>query len=75
VAAAGLNALTEDLFKRIAGAICGMVEMQGTPPSSWKGSRGKGMVALTEFKFSDRCCAYIRNILTEKGSVVIPFHA
>jgi uncharacterized protein (UPF0261 family) len=72
---AGLNALTEDLFKRIAGAICGMVEMQGAPPSSWKGSRGKGMVALTEFKFSDRCCAYIRNILREKGFVVIPFHA
>jgi uncharacterized protein (UPF0261 family) len=73
---AGLNALTEDLFKRLAGTICGMVEVQGGPPSSWQeAARGKGTIGLTEFKFSEHCCARLRHILTEMGFVVIPFHA
>lgn len=71
---AGLNALTEDLFKRLAGAICGMVEMQNGAKISLKGT-GKRLVALTEFKFSDRCCSYIRNALEKRGFDVIPFHA
>jgi uncharacterized protein (UPF0261 family) len=72
---AGLNALTQDLFKRLAGAICGMVEMQDGTKISLKGAHGKRLVALTEFKFSDRCCGYIRNALGKRGFDVIPFHA
>lgn len=73
---AGMNALTEDLFKRLAGTVCGMVEVQGGPPSSWQQkTEGKGMICLTEFKFSEHCCAHIRKILTDMGFVVIPFHA
>ncbi|OPY85312.1 MAG: hypothetical protein A4E65_00140 [Syntrophorhabdus sp. PtaU1.Bin153] len=73
---AGLNALTEDLFKRLAGTVCGMVEVQGGPPSSWQEvTRDKPMVCLTEFKFSEHCCAHLRKILTDMGFIVIPFHA
>ncbi|MFH1115016.1 MAG: Tm-1-like ATP-binding domain-containing protein [Pseudomonadota bacterium] len=72
---AGMNSLMEDLFKRTAGAISGMVEMQGGTPSSWKRSQTRATVCLTEFKFSDRCCAHLREILAKKEFAVIPFHA
>ncbi len=72
---AGLNSLVEDLLRRTAGAICGMVEMQKDRSVSLQGSRGKGLVALTEFKFSEHCTSPLRQMLEDKGYVVIPFHA
>jgi len=65
----------EDLLRRTAGAICGMVEMQKDRSVSLQGSRGKGLVALTEFKFSEHCTSPLRQMLEDKGYVVIPFHA
>ena len=72
---AGLNPLVQDLLKRAAGAICGMVEMGGGLASFSKTTHQKGLIALTEFKFSEECCSHIRHLLDEKGFETIPFHA
>jgi len=72
---AGLNPLVEDVLKRAAGAICGMVEMKESPQSLTRPPREKKLIALTEFKFSEECCSHIRHLLDEKGFEVIPFHA
>ena len=72
---AGLNPLVEVVLKRAAGAVCGMVEMGEGPKSLRTPSKKKGLIALTEFKFSEECCSYIRHLLEEKGYEVIPFHA
>lgn len=72
---AGLNPLVKVALMRAAGAICGMVEMgeEITPLS--KTEPKPGLIALTEFKFSEECCFHIRNLLKEGGFEVIPFHA
>lgn len=72
---AGLNPLVEVVLKRAAGAICGMVEMGEGSQSLMEPSRKKDLIALTEFKFSEDCCAHIRHLLEERGFEVIPFHA
>ena len=72
---AGFNPLVKDVLKRAAGAICGMVEMGGGSNSLTRTTRGKDLIALTEFKFSEECCSHIRHLLEERGFEVIPFHA
>lgn len=37
--------------------------------------RVKPLVAMTEFKFSEKCCKFLRKYLVERGFDVIPFHA
>lgn len=70
----GSNPLVKDVLARAAGMICGMVECS-TGESLLTKKSDKKMVALTEFKFSEPCCSYIRKNLEEKGFEVIPFHA
>ena len=70
----GFNPLVKDVLTRAAGMICGMVECS-TGESLFTKKSDKKMVALTEFKFSEPCCSYIRKNLEEKGFEVIPFHA
>jgi uncharacterized protein (UPF0261 family) len=72
---AGLNPMVEDILRRAAGAICGMVEMRKGPHSLTRPSQKKKLIALTEFKFSEECCFHIRNLLEDRGFEVIPFHA
>ncbi|MEW6375973.1 MAG: Tm-1-like ATP-binding domain-containing protein [Thermodesulfobacteriota bacterium] len=72
---AGLNPLVIDILKRAAGAICGMVEMGGGLISLSRTAKKKDLIAITEFKFSEECCAHVRHLLEEKGFEVIPFHA
>jgi uncharacterized protein (UPF0261 family) len=72
---AGLNPLVKVVLTRAAGAICGMIEMGGGLTSLSGTAQKKGLIALTEFKFSEECCAHIRRLLEEKGFEVIPFHA
>jgi uncharacterized protein (UPF0261 family) len=72
---AGLNPLVKVVLTRAAGAICGMVEMGGGLTSLSGTAQKKGLIALTEFKFSEECCSHIRHLLDEKGFEVIPFHA
>lgn len=72
---AGLNPLVKDVLKRAAGAICGMVEMGGGLTFLSEATQKKGLIALTEFKFSEECCFHIRHLLEEMGFNVIAFHA
>jgi uncharacterized protein (UPF0261 family) len=72
---AGLNPLVKVVLTRAAGAICGMIEMGGGLTSLSGTAQKKRLIALTEFKFSEECCAHIRRLLEEKGFEVIPFHA
>jgi len=72
---AGLNPLVKVVLTRAAGAICGMIEMGGGLTSLSGTAQKKALIALTEFKFSEECCAHIRRLLEEKGFEVIPFHA
>ena len=72
---AGLNPLIQDVLKRAAGAICGMVEMGGDLSSFSETVQKRNLIALTEFKFSEECCSHIRRLLEERGFEVIPFHA
>ncbi|MHB8763636.1 MAG: Tm-1-like ATP-binding domain-containing protein [Deferrisomatales bacterium] len=72
---AGLNPLLESVLARAAGAVCGMaragegaVELSGSRP-------GRPRVALTEFKFSERCCRRAAELLAAAGAEVVPFHA
>jgi uncharacterized protein (UPF0261 family) len=37
--------------------------------------RVRPLVAMTEFKFSEKCCKYLLKYLVERGFDVIPFHA
>jgi uncharacterized protein (UPF0261 family) len=71
----GFNPFVKDILKRGAGAICGMVEAGGGPPSVSTATREKDLVALTEFKFSEECCSHVRQLLQQRGFEVIPFHA
>lgn len=72
---AGFNPLVKVILTRAAGAICGMVEMGEGTASLTKTTHKKGLIALTEFKFSEECCFHIRHLLKEKEFEVIPFHA
>ncbi len=72
---AGSNPLIKVVLTRAAGAICGMVEMGKGTASFSKTRSKKGLIALTEFKFSEDCCVHARHLLEEEGFEVIPFHA
>jgi uncharacterized protein (UPF0261 family) len=72
---AGFNPLVKVALTKAAGAICGMVEMGEGPPPLSKTKPANGLIALTEFKFSEECCFHVRTLLNEKGFEVIPFHA
>lgn len=77
---AGLNDLVRDVLVRAAGGISGMVEARrqfadrGSDDSP-KSQQVRPLVALSEFKFSENCCKYLRKYLLERGYDVIPFHA
>ncbi len=72
---AGFNPIVNVVLTRAAGAICGMVEMEKGTASLSKTTPKKGLIALTEFKFSEDCCVHVRHLLEERGFEVIPFHA
>lgn len=63
-----LNRDTQGNETVIGGAAEGSVINLGRQPL-------KPLVAITEFKFSEGCCKYLRKYLVEKGYDVIAFHA
>ncbi len=83
---AGLNDLLKDVLVRAGGAISGMalakaaaaaqeaklVAAEGPGPIN---RPRKPLVAITEFKLSERCCKIIRESLAARGYDVIAFHA
>ena len=68
----GLNDLTMAVLKRAAGGICGMA---GVSSGAVKPDSDSPLIAVTTFKFSERCSQGVIKLLEEKGYAVIPFHA
>jgi uncharacterized protein (UPF0261 family) len=67
---AGLNQISERIFKEAVGAICGMVEMDYTPSESQK-----PIITATMFGQTTPCVNLCRKMLTDKGYEVLVFHA
>jgi uncharacterized protein (UPF0261 family) len=67
----GLNHLLKDQLARAVGAICGMVESAVPPDSPGK---GKPMVAMSTYGYTDSCAHYIHQALEAKYEL-IHFHA
>ena len=68
----GLNDLTRAVLERAAGGICGMA---GVSSGAVKPDSDSLLIAVTTFKFSERCSQGVIKLLEEKGYTVIPFHA
>jgi uncharacterized protein (UPF0261 family) len=68
----GLNDLSRAVLERAAGGICGMAEASR---GAVKPASDSPLIAVTSFKFSEKCSQAVIRLLEEKGYAVIPFHA
>ncbi len=66
---AGLNPISEKVFKEGVGAICGMVQMDYTPSTEQK-----PVIAASMFGNTTACVDMCRNSLIGKGYEVLVFH-
>ncbi|NIS72189.1 MAG: UPF0261 family protein, partial [Proteobacteria bacterium] len=66
---AGVNQISEKIFKEAAGAICGMVKMDYTPSGDQK-----SIIAASMFGNTTPCVDRCREALIEKGYEVLVFH-
>ncbi len=66
---AGLNPISEKVFKEGVGAICGMVNMDYIPSSAQK-----PVIAATMFGNTTECVNMCREALVDKGYEVLVFH-
>lgn len=66
---AGINLISEKVFKEAAGAICGMVKMDYTPSGGQK-----PIIAATMFGNTTLCVDRCRDSLMGKGYEVLVFH-
>ncbi|OPY76361.1 MAG: hypothetical protein A4E63_00138 [Syntrophorhabdus sp. PtaU1.Bin050] len=65
-----LNRFVNDVLSRFAGLIVGVLKTGG------KGVAQNGTaIGLSEFKFSERCTARVRDRIRQKGFEIIPFSA
>ncbi|MDO9535829.1 MAG: Tm-1-like ATP-binding domain-containing protein [Bacillota bacterium] len=71
----GTNTLVRDILSRAAGCMAGMVNASSLSADLLKTANTSSRVAMSEFKFSDYCCNYIRHALEKKGFEVIAYHA
>lgn len=67
---AGLNLISEKIFKEAAGAICGMVKMDYTPSIE-----SKPIICASMFGNTTPCVNLCREALVAKGYEVLVFHA
>lgn len=72
---AGLNPLLRNVLDRAAGAVCGMVQAGEGALQLASGGAARPRVAITEFKFSEKCCRRAAAVLAAAGVEVVPFHA
>lgn len=72
---AGINSMVEDILKRAAGCVCGMVNISNEEDGLFKRRKSSFRVAMTEFKFSEPCCYHLRKNLQKLGLEVIAYHA
>ena len=69
---AGLNDLTRAVYDRGAGAVCGMARASdGTVALN----KDRTLIALSGFKFSEKCNQKVMGLLEQKGYGVISFHS
>lgn len=68
----GINDLTKNVLERAAGGICGMAAVSSGAVIP---AKGKALIAVTTFKFSEKCSQSVINLLEKKGYATIPFHA
>jgi len=67
---AGLNPISEKIYKEAAGAICGMVKMDYTPSME-----AKPVITASMFGNTTECVNMCREALVGKGYEVLVFHA
>ncbi len=67
---AGLNPISEKVFKEAVGAICGMINMDYTPTI-----QAKPVICASMFGNTTECVNMCRESLTSKGYEVMVFHA
>jgi uncharacterized protein (UPF0261 family) len=68
----GINDLTKAVLERAAGGICGMAAASSGPVKPVSSSP---LIAMTTFKFAEKCGQHAMALLEKKGYTVIPFHA
>ena len=66
---AGVNEISEKIFKEAAGAICGMVNMDYTPSVE-----SKPIITVTMFGNTTQCVDHCRKMLVEQDYEVLVFH-
>jgi uncharacterized protein (UPF0261 family) len=66
---AGVNRISEKVYKEAAGAICGMVQMDYHPTTE-----AKPIIAASMFGNTTPCVDRCREVLTDKGYEVLVFH-
>jgi len=65
-----LNDFVKSLLYRFAGMVAGVAKMEKINLSSQTNA-----IALTEFKFSEKCTERVRGLLEQKGFEIVPFSA
>lgn len=65
-----LNDFVKSLLYRFAGMVAGVAKMEKVDLSARTNA-----VALTEFKFSEKCTERVRGLLEQKGFEIVPFSA
>lgn len=65
-----LNDFVKSLLFRFAGMVAGVARMEKVTLSGQTNA-----VALTEFKFSEKCTERVRGLLEQKGFEIVPFSA
>ncbi len=65
-----LNDFVKSLLYRFAGMVSGVAKMEKVNLSSQTNA-----IALTEFKFSEKCTERVRGLLEQKGFEIVPFSA
>jgi uncharacterized protein (UPF0261 family) len=69
----GLNELSHAILVRAAGGVCGMAKASDGPLKTTVHERP--LIAVTEFKFAERCVKWVLDGLPDHGYDVIVWHA
>ena len=70
---AGINELSHAILVRAAGGVCGMAKASDGPLKTTVHERP--LIAVTEFKFAERCVKWVLDGLPDHGYDVIVWHA
>jgi uncharacterized protein (UPF0261 family) len=68
---AGINRISEEVYRQAAGAVCGMIEMEAAKNTA---EVSKPVIAVTMFGNTTKCVERCRERLTALGYEVLVFH-